>query len=157
MSDTRAFATLLRRLSRTYRFGFVLIAVVAIGWMAITELTLAHLQTVAAAAVPGHAALFQQESLVLERVAQISGLSILLLLVLEATLVFRPALQWLRREREVQEQTRELRDRALDVARAAEVRRAEVETRFRSSFDSAAIGMALVSFSGTLSEVNKSL
>ena len=157
MSDTRAFANLLRRLSRTYRLGFALIALVAAGWFAITEATLAHLQTLAAAAPPAHVALFQQESLLLERAAQISGLSIVVLLALEAVLVFRPALRWLRREREVQEQTRELRDRALDVARAAEIRRAEVETRFRSSFDSAAIGMALVSFSGTLSEVNKSL
>ena len=84
MSDTRAFANLLRRLSRTYRLGFALIALVAAGWFVITEATLAHLQTLTATAPPAHAALFQQESLLLERTAQISGLSIVLLLVLEA-------------------------------------------------------------------------
>jgi diguanylate cyclase (GGDEF)-like protein/PAS domain S-box-containing protein len=50
-----------------------------------------------------------------------------------------------------------VRDHAIDAARLADARLAESEMRFRSSFESAAVGMALVDFSGRLFEVNPSL
>jgi diguanylate cyclase (GGDEF)-like protein/PAS domain S-box-containing protein len=50
-----------------------------------------------------------------------------------------------------------MRNTAVDAARLADARLAESEMRFRSSFESAAVGMALVDFSGRLFEVNPSL
>ena len=79
------------------------------------------------------------------------------MLLVEASLVFRPTIRRLQRERDARERMTALRATAMDAARIADARLAESEMRFRSSFESAAIGMALVDFSGRLFQVNPSL
>jgi diguanylate cyclase (GGDEF)-like protein/PAS domain S-box-containing protein len=127
------------------------------------------LAAIAAAAITAHIVGHLDASLALERFlppAEVALLHravpagaavIVFILVLQGLLVVRPALARLRHEREIRERGIARRHEAVEAARAAAIRLAESETRFRSSFDSAAIGMAIVSFAGRLQEVNRSL
>jgi diguanylate cyclase (GGDEF)-like protein/PAS domain S-box-containing protein len=152
--STRRFSALLRRLAFTYRAGFALIALVtAVSYLA-TSYFLDHVA--AASGGPAGHALAREIALV--RKAALGGaVTILVVLLVEASLVFRPAIRRLQRERDARERMAALRDTAVVAARAADARLAESEMRFRSSFESAAVGMALVDFSGRLFAVNPSL
>jgi diguanylate cyclase (GGDEF)-like protein/PAS domain S-box-containing protein len=151
---TRRFSALLRRLAITYRSGFALIAIVTVASFFATSHFLDHVATAGRAS--GSAELLSEIALV--RKAALGGaVTILAVLLIEASLVFRPTLRRLQHEREARERMAALRTTAVDAARLAHERLAESETRFRSSFESAAVGMALVDFSGRLFEVNPSL
>jgi diguanylate cyclase (GGDEF)-like protein/PAS domain S-box-containing protein len=152
--DTRKFSALLRRLALTYRAGFALIALVTVASYLATSHFLDHIAAVSAADASD--ALATEISLV-RKAALAGAITILAVLFIEAGLVFRPAIRRLQRERDGRERMAVLRNTAIDQARLAGARLAESETRFRSSFESAAIGMALVDFSGRLFEVNPSL
>jgi diguanylate cyclase (GGDEF)-like protein/PAS domain S-box-containing protein len=151
---TRKFSALLRRLAFTYRAGFAIIALVTVA----SYLATSHfLNDIVAAtnAQPGD--LLAREIALVRKAALAGAVTILAVLLVEAALVFRPAIRRLQREREGRERMAALRDTAVDAARQADARLAESEMRFRSSFESAAVGMALVDFSGRLFEVNPSL
>jgi diguanylate cyclase (GGDEF)-like protein/PAS domain S-box-containing protein len=151
---TSRFSTLLRRLAITYRSGFALIAIVTVASYFATSHFLDHVA--AAGSASGSAALLDEIALV--RKAALGGaVTILAVLLVEASLVFRPTIRRLQHEREARERMAALRATAVDAARLAHERLTESEMRFRSSFESAAIGMALVDFSGRLFEVNPSL
>ena len=151
---TRRFTRLLRRLAFTYRAGFALIALITIASFFATS---HFLDTVTAASgALGPTQLINEVTLV-RRAALGGAVTILVVLFVEASLVFRPTIRRLQRERDARERMTALRATAMDAARLADARLAESEMRFRSSFESAAIGMALVDFSGRLFQVNPSL
>lgn len=149
----RAFSALLRRLSWTYWIGSALIALAAIGSAAVTAHIVGHLDD----ALALNRLLPPAEVALLHRAAAAGAAVIVSILVLQGLLVVRPALARLRHEREIRERGLAKRQQAVETARAAGARLVESETRFRSSFDSAAVGMAIVSFTGRLMEVNRSL
>ncbi len=149
----RAFSALLRRLSWTYWIGSALIALAAIGSAAVTAHIVGHLDD----ALALNRLLPPAEVALLHRAAAAGAAVIVSILVLQGLLVVRPAIARLRHEREIRERGLAKRQQAVETARAAGARLVESETRFRSSFDSAAVGMAIVSFTGRLMEVNRSL
>jgi diguanylate cyclase (GGDEF)-like protein/PAS domain S-box-containing protein len=149
----RAFSALLRRLSWTYWIGSAVIALAAIAVAAITAHIVGHLD----ASMTLDRLLPPAEVALLHRVVPAGAAVIVSMLVLQGLLVVRPALARLRHEREIRERGLARRHEAVEAAKAAAARLLESETRFRSSFDSAAVGMAIVSFTGRLIEVNRSL
>jgi diguanylate cyclase (GGDEF)-like protein/PAS domain S-box-containing protein len=149
----RAFSALLRRLSWTYWTGSAVIALAAIVAAAITVHILGHVD----GAISLERVLPSAEIALLRRVVPAGAAVIVSILVLQGFLVVRPVLARLRHEREIRERGLAKRHQAVEAARAAAARLIESETRFRSSFDSAAIGMAIVSFGGRLMEANRSL
>lgn len=155
-TPTRPFNRALKRLSVLYRVGFAAIAVMALVAYLFTARAIRqerlHLEY-------GHqqSAMTAEDLSRLEEIARVTCAAILVTLLIESVLVFRPALRRLQREREALDRAAAGRERALAAARAAESRLAESELRFRSSFDSAAIGMALLSLDGRLLDVNRSL
>jgi diguanylate cyclase (GGDEF)-like protein/PAS domain S-box-containing protein len=156
ITQSPAFHRALKRLSVLYRAGFAAIAILAVVAYVFTARAIhrerQHIQSGHQSSGPTIEELGR-----LEAIARVTTATILLTLLVESMFVFRPALRRLQRERDAVDRTAAGRERALAAARAAEARLAESEMRFRSSFDSAAIGMALVSLDGRLLDVNRSL
>jgi diguanylate cyclase (GGDEF)-like protein/PAS domain S-box-containing protein len=129
------------------------IAITAVAAAAVTVHLVGHLD----AAVALEQFVPHGEVVLLRRVAPAGAAVIVSILVLQGLMIVKPALARLRHERDIRERSLSRRQEAVEAARESAARLIESETRFRSSFDSAAIGMAIVSFAGRLMEVNRSL
>ena len=155
--NVHVFESTVRRLSLVYRAGVATIAGLVLAGYLVADRAIdrweQHLRLHPAALAPAEG---DRPSL-LRLLSQLAAGSIAFVLLGEALFVFRPGLARLKREHEALGRVAAEHRQALGAARDAEARLAESETRFRSSFDSAAIGMALISIDGRFLEVNAAL
>ncbi|HXE79502.1 MAG TPA: diguanylate cyclase [Vicinamibacterales bacterium] len=94
---------------------------------------------------------------ILAHLAQVACVALVVGLAIDAELLTGPTVRRLVAERQELSAAAADRDGAVRRAREMEARAVEAETRFRSLFESAGLGMALCNGEGQLLEVNRSL